>query len=319
MKSIKPRMMSAAKLICLAVAAVVMNATAGLVTPLPEKVTCAVADKQDFPVPDRVQLTGWLGTRIIASETNRLVTLDTERLLEGYYKRPGRQEWDGEHVGKWLHARHARVGLYRRPGVAREARRRPPPNSANASSTTAISALISTRIVGPRGMSGRTNTISSACSPTCATPATSRRCRPVERMADLLCKTFGDGPGQEDIITAGTHVGMAPTSVLEPMVLLYRLTGDQRYLDFCNYIVRSWEQPNGPHIVSRLLELKRVDKVGNAKAYEMLSCLNGALELYRTTGDRKLFDACRNAWQDIVDSPALYHRWRQFDRAFPGR
>ena len=30
--------------------------------------------------------------------------LDPARLLEGYRKRPGRQSWDGEHVGKWLHA-----------------------------------------------------------------------------------------------------------------------------------------------------------------------------------------------------------------------
>ena len=45
-----------------------------------------------------------------------------------------------------------------------------------------------------------------------------------------------------------------------------------------------------------------MDKVGNGKAYEMLSCLNGALEFYRTTGDRKLLDACLNAWQDIVDN-----------------
>ena len=94
---------------------------------------------------------------------------------------------------------------------------------------------------------------------------------------------------------------MAPTSVLEPMVLLYRMTGEPRYLDFCKYILRAWEQPNGPKIVSTLLTLKRVDKVGNGKAYEMLSCLNGALEYYRTTGDRPLLEACRNAWRDIVD------------------
>jgi DUF1680 family protein len=79
------------------------------------------------------------------------------------------------------------------------------------------------------------------------------------------------------------------------------MTGEPRYLDFCHYLVRSWEQPNGPHIISRLLELKRVDKVGNAKAYEMLSCLNGALELYRTTGEHTLLEASLNAWQDIVD------------------
>ena len=34
----------------------------------------------------------------------RLAKLDPARLLEGYRKRPGRQTWDGEHVGKWLHA-----------------------------------------------------------------------------------------------------------------------------------------------------------------------------------------------------------------------
>jgi hypothetical protein len=73
-------------------------------TPIPDKVPGAVADKQDFQIPDRVQLTGWLGTRIMASETNRLVKVDTGRLLEGYRHRPGRQSWDGEHVGKWLHA-----------------------------------------------------------------------------------------------------------------------------------------------------------------------------------------------------------------------
>ena len=120
------------------------------------------------------------------------------------------------------------------------------------------------------------------------------------RMADLLCTTFGDQPGQRDIIRAGAHVGMAPTSVLEPMVLLYRLTGEPRYLDFCKYILRAWEQSNGPHIVSQLLSVKRVDKVGNGKAYEMLSCLNGALEYYRTVGDRQLLEACLNAWEDIV-------------------
>jgi len=82
--------------------------------------------------------------------------------------------------------------------------------------------------------------------------------------------------------------------------LLYRFTGDQKYLDFCRYVLASWETPDGPKIISTLLTAKRVDKVGNAKAYEMLSCLNGALEFYRTTGDKQLLEAALNAWQDIV-------------------
>ncbi|MGZ5567434.1 MAG: beta-L-arabinofuranosidase domain-containing protein, partial [Limisphaerales bacterium] len=51
-----------------------------------------------------------------------------------------------------------------------------------------------------------------------------------------------------------------------------------------------------------LLAGKSVEEVGDAKSYEMLSCLNGALEYYRTVGDAKILKACLNAWQDIVNN-----------------
>ena len=98
---------------------------------------------------------------------------------------------------------------------------------------------------------------------------------------------------------------MAATSVLEPMVLLYRSTGEKRYLDFCRYIVKSWSEPNGPKIIESLLEHGQVNKTANGKAYEMLSNLVGLCELARATGDRKLLRPVLNAWQDIV-SKRLY-------------
>src|ERR1051325_11072531 len=79
-----------------------LNATE--ISLVPEKVVPAIVDRQDFQVPDRTHLSGWLGQRVQVNEANRLVKLDATRLLEGYRKRPGRQSWDGEHVGKWLHA-----------------------------------------------------------------------------------------------------------------------------------------------------------------------------------------------------------------------
>jgi DUF1680 family protein len=118
------------------------------------------------------------------------------------------------------------------------------------------------------------------------------------KLGDLLVKTFG--PDKKSIISAGTHVGMAATSVLEPMVLLYRFTGDQRYLEFSQYLVKSWDEPKGPKIVQALLTEKQVNKTANAKAYEMLSNLVGLCELARATGDRKLLEPCLIAWQDIV-------------------
>jgi DUF1680 family protein len=130
-----------------------------------------------------------------------------------------------------------------------------------------------------------------------ADPAVLRACR---AMGDLLAHTFGEAPGQRDIISAGEHIGMAATSVLEPMCRLYRFTGDTRHLEFCEHVVRAYEQPHGPRIVSTLLHSGSVYRTANAKAYEMLSNFNGLVDLYRLTADQKLLDAVLRAWDDIV-------------------
>ena len=269
-----------------------------------DRVPSAVRDQQDFQMPDRVQLTGWLGQRIQVNEMNRLVKMDVDRLLEGYRHRPGRQSWDGEHVGKWLHA--ATLAWVNTGDAA--LRQKLDHTAAELIKCQLPDGYLGTYVEANRWTewdvwAHKYNLIglltymryTGNLEPL---PA----CR---RMGDLLCRTFGDEPGKRDIIKAGEHVGLAPTSVLEPMVLLYRFTGEPRYLDFCKYILRAWEQPNGPKVISTLLKVKRVDKVGNGKAYEMLSCLNGALEYYRTVGDPQILQACLNAWQDIV-SHRLY-------------
>lgn len=264
-----------------------------------ESVPCAVPDKQIAPAPDATHLNGFLGVRLEANAFNRLAKIDEDRLLEGFRKRPGRQAWDGEHVGKWLHAATL-AWVYTQDGKLREKLDRV---VVELGQCQLADGYLGTYLPEQRWtewdvwahkydmiglltyyrFTGNTNAL-----------AISRRC------ADLLCSTFGPGPEQRDILKAGWHMGMAPTSVLEPMVLLYRFTGEKKYLDFCRYILATWETPDGPKIISTLLAAKRVDKVGNAKAYEMLSCLNGALEFYRTTGEKQILEAALNAWQDIV-------------------
>jgi DUF1680 family protein len=95
------------------------------------------------------------------------------------------------------------------------------------------------------------------------------------------------------------HMGMASTSLLEPMTELYRYTGDKKYLDFCNYIVKSFEFKNGPKIISTLAATGKVDKIADAKAYEMMSNFTGMVKLYHLTGNQKLLDAVQSAWNDI--------------------
>lgn len=119
------------------------------------------------------------------------------------------------------------------------------------------------------------------------------------RIGALLVNTFGDTPGKRDIVAAGEHAGMAATSVLEPMVYLYQYTGDPRYLDFCKYIVRSWDEPNGPRIARTIESTGSVFKTANGKAYEMLSNLIGLVELYRVTGTPAYLEPAVTAWKDI--------------------
>lgn len=293
-----------------------------LITLVPEKVAPAVADRQDCQIADRVRLSGWAGARIDANQANRLVKLDPARLLEGYRERPGRHKWDGEHLGKWMHA----ATLAWANTGDKALRDKLDYVAAELAKCQLDDGYLGTYTEKERWTewdvwSHKYNLIGLI-----AYMRTTGNMEPLpvcRRMADLLCNTFGDEPGKRDIIPAGQHMGMAPTSVLEPMVLLYRMTGEPRYLEFCKYILRAWEQPNGPRILSTLLGSKRVDKVGNGKAYEMLSCLNGALEYYRTVGDPRILEACLNAWQDIVDhrlyptGAASYREFFHVDADFP--
>jgi DUF1680 family protein len=120
------------------------------------------------------------------------------------------------------------------------------------------------------------------------------------RAADLLIATFGDGAGQRDISAVGMHLGMASTSVLEPICALYGLTSDARYVEFARHIVRSYERPGASRLMSSLLDHGEVHRTANGKSYEMLSNLVGMLDLYRLTADAGLLRAVLAAWNDIV-------------------
>ena len=71
---------------------------------LPFKVPEQLPDVTQLPLPCDVRLEGYLGTRVANNEKNRLLAVNEDELLAGFRKRPGKQEWIGEHAGKFLHA-----------------------------------------------------------------------------------------------------------------------------------------------------------------------------------------------------------------------
>lgn len=115
------------------------------------------------------------------------------------------------------------------------------------------------------------------------------------QMDAILAKT---GPGKRDLCAAsGLYRGLNASSILEPVVLLYRLTGQSKYLDFAEYIVgrggTSVFDIFGAALEDRLLPYQ----YPITKAYEMISCFEGLLELYRATGDEN----CKRAALRFAD------------------
>jgi DUF1680 family protein len=271
------------------------------IKPLPFKISAKLSDAAEMLSPSAVDIEGWLGARVDANEAQRLLVVDTEPLLAGFRKKPGSHPWIGEHVGKWLHA--ATLAWANTGDAALRAKL--DRVAAELIATQEPDGYLGTYVPEQRFMlvkgadwdvwSHKYNLIGLLTYyQFTGNEAALNACR---KIGDLLIATF---PAKKSILAAGTHVGMAATSVLEPVVLLYRLTGDERYLDFARYIVKSWDEPNGPAILKTLLTEKQVNKVANGKAYEMLSNLVGLCELARVTGDREMLQAVLNAWQDIV-------------------
>ena len=72
--------------------------------PLDFRVPAGMPDAAQILSPADIQLDGWLGARVLANATNRLMTVDLEPLLAGHRHKPGSGPWVGEYIGKWLHA-----------------------------------------------------------------------------------------------------------------------------------------------------------------------------------------------------------------------
>ena len=289
-------------LLAFACAAQLYSGPARAGDPRPFRVPPELRDVLEVPSPSAVHLGGYLGGRVAANEKNRLAQVDLEPLLAGFRQKPGSHPWIGEHIGKWMHAAALAWANTDDPAL----RKKLDYAAAELVKAQEPDGYLGTYVPEKRfGLfegsdwdvwSHKYNLMGllTYYQLTGNEPALDA-CR---KMGDLLISTFG--PGKKSILSAGTHVGMAATSVLEPIVLLYRHTGDRRYLEFATSIVKSWTEPNGPNVLNTLLTVKSVQKTGNGKAYEMLSNLVGLCELARVTGQREYMEAALNAWEDVV-------------------
>ncbi len=132
-----------------------------------------------------------------------------------------------------------------------------------------------------------------------------------QKVADHLLTQVG--PGKTNIVKTGNYRGMASSSVLESIIYLYNHTGEKRYLDFANYIVEQWETEEGPKLISKAVEGEWVSErfphpevwwtwENGQKAYEMMSCYEGLLQLYLVNGNHKYLKAVVEVVENIIDT-----------------
>ena len=274
--------------------------------PLPFQTPDRLPDKLLLLSPADVKLERFLGERLQRNALNRLAKVDLEPLLAGFRQKPGTHPWIGEHIGKWMHAATLAWAYTDDPALRAKL---------DYAAAELIKAQEADGYLGTYTPDKRFGLYPGAdwdvwshkyCLMGLLTyyqyTGNAAALEASRKAADLLLATF---PAKKSILAAGTHVGMAATSVLEPMVLLYRHTGEEKYLNFARYLVRSWDEPNGPKIIAALLKEGKVNKTANGKAYEMLSNLVGLCELARATGDADLLIPVEKAIQDIV-STKLY-------------
>lgn len=257
---------------------------------------------------DAALIQGFVGGRLDASYQNRILAQDVDRLIAPFRNRTETSCWQSEFWGKWI---TSAILAYRY---------RPEPQL-KAVLDKAVRGLIATQT--PDGYIGNYADGSHLqswdiwgrkyCMLGLLAYYDITKDKNVllatSKLADHLIKELADHHFL--IVEKGNHRGMAASSVLEPICLLYARTGDKRYLDFAEEIVREWETSKGPQLISKadVNVSKRFPKPKSwygpeqgQKAYEMMSCYEGLLELYRLTGKEEYKDAVEKTWENIRDT-----------------
>ncbi|MEO5581208.1 MAG: beta-L-arabinofuranosidase domain-containing protein [Saprospiraceae bacterium] len=271
----------------------------------PNGVKPLVEDKLSIIAP--IKIGGYIGRRLDSSYYNRILAQDPDRLIAPFNNRTETSCWQSEFWGKWF---TSAVLAYRyRP----EAQLKKVLDKA-------VDGLLHSQT--PDGYIGNYADDSHLQSwdiwgrKYCMLGLLAYYDLTLDKKSLLAAAKLADHLMLElkqknlSIVKMGNHRGMAASSILEPICLLYSRTGETRYLDFAKEMVRQWETEDGPQLISKAgvdvaLRFPKPEKnwygwEQGQKAYEMMSCYEGLLELYRLTGEEKYKQAVEEVWENIL-------------------
>jgi len=291
------------------------------------KVEPKVGDVLTFAPPNSVRFHGWIGEALATCKQGRLFGQKVPDLTQPFAVREEDRMWRCEFWGKWFTSAVSGYRYEADPALRAILDDAVQRLLVTQTSDGAITTYKPAAVFSNWDTWGRKYTLLGLLAYHEIT-GDARALEAARRHADCVLEHFA--PGKANIATNGWWSGMAASSILEPMVLLYRRTGDARYLEFAEAIVRSWETPQGPDLVRKAMNHVAVFKMfpgpdpkqkgymsgGSSKAYEMMSCYEGLVELYRATGDAKyrtaaqwVFGNIRDTEITIIGSGSSWERW----------
>lgn len=120
--------------------------------------------------------------------------------------------------------------------------------------------------------------------------------------ADNILEYVGpEEEGKKPITQTSTLPGsMNSTSVMQPIVKMYRITGEQRYLDFVAYMLSTGLSEAG-NVLFQAYNNDLPREYSVWKAYELMSTFEGIAEYYRITRDAFCLQAITNFYNNVRD------------------
>lgn len=244
--------------------------------------------------PGRVAIGGYVGERIDTCISHGILAADWRLYVAPFAARnDDPSKWQGEFWGKWF------------TSAALAYRYRPTP-AHRAVLDGAVDALLKTQTPDGRLSSytkdfgdwdvwGRKYALLGLVAHHDAT-GDRRSLDAAVRALDSLISVAG--PGRRKLTETGLPLleALSSSSILEPVALLYRRTGEPRLLDFARHLVGLWSEPNaytadGMRLVEDALAGAAPIDISSPKGYEQMSCFEGLCELYRATGEARWRDA----------------------------
>jgi len=286
-----------------------------------------IADKwQSFRTLDE---DGLLGERVDLWRNNRLWNIaESGYLIDGFENRPGIHPWQGEHLGKWLHAATIAYKITGDENLK---------NKLDEMTDRLIATQLPDGYLGTYAEENRFMNVMGSVDPHLLAddiePSEKRNsvnawkqkkggwdtwtirynlfgllfyesyfpddevvdaCR---RMADLLMDTYGTD--KYDLTQYGTRKGISATTLLESIMMLYELTLEQKYLDFAEEIVTMSENNPDHRLMGTMLDKGSVVHPGEGKGYQLMSNLLGYVRLYKATGNEDYLQTVLQAWEEI--------------------